>query len=112
LSPWSKIGRSIAERCAQYELANCLECGLTFTCNPDYSSRRYLSAYGLDGGLASLSLRGIHGFWRIRWEPGFSNVRRRSRDYTSGGLLLAPDPQVRVALRQPLPSREDERPWG
>jgi ubiquinone/menaquinone biosynthesis C-methylase UbiE len=54
---------------------------------------------GLDEGMARLSLRGIRSFWREHWEPGFSYDRRRGRDYTSVGLLIAPDPQVRAALR-------------
>ncbi len=46
---------AIAGHCAQYELADCLECGLTFTRNPDYSSRRYLSAYGQGQGPAPVA---------------------------------------------------------
>ncbi len=46
---------SAAGRCAQYELADCLECGLTFTRNPDYSSGRYQSAYGQGQGPAPVS---------------------------------------------------------
>ncbi len=61
------------------------------------------------GDLTGLSLRGIRGFWREHWEPGFSYDRRRGRDYTSVGLLLAPDPQVRAALRQPVTRSEGGR---
>jgi SAM-dependent methyltransferase len=41
---------SIAERWAGYELATCEDCGLSFTHNPDYSSLRYLVAYGQAAG--------------------------------------------------------------
>ncbi len=64
---------------------------------------------GLDEGLTGLSLRGIRSFWSEHWEPGFSYDRRRGRDYTSVGLLIAPDPQVRAALRQPLTRSEGGR---
>lgn len=49
-SNWSNSGH-----CAQYELATCQECGLTFTRNPDYSSQRYLSAYGQSQGPAPVA---------------------------------------------------------
>ena len=53
-----------------------------------------------DEGWARLSLKEIRSFWRDLWQPGFHYDPRRGRDYTSVGLLLAPDPQVRASLRQ------------
>jgi hypothetical protein len=34
---------SITERLADYEVATCSDCGLTFTRNPGHSSQRYLA---------------------------------------------------------------------
>jgi len=36
---------SVTEEWKAYMLATCLECGLTFTVNPDYTAERYVSAY-------------------------------------------------------------------
>ncbi len=82
---------SITERWEGYELATCADCGLTFTRNPDYSSRRYLAAYGQAPGQAPVPEEQVY-----KYSMPARRLELESLAY------LPPAPRLTPAQRQAL----------
>ncbi len=82
---------SITERWEGYELATCEACGLTFTRNPDYSSQRYLAAYGQARGEAP-----------VPEEQAYKYSMPARRLELESLAYLAPAPRLTPAQRQAL----------
>lgn len=61
---------------------------------------------GPERAWARLSLRRIREFWTAHWQPGFHYDRQTGRDYTSVGVILSPDPEVRKTLADMYPEAE------